>query len=568
MFYGNPSAPSVTAVAGTFFGPNSSTDSVATGGAGGVGNSQRGFRFSPNEDLLVTAFGKDEPTGTTRYVTLFNFVTQAIVTQQQVSGPAGQYSYQNLTNPIWITQGTQYLLELYQGSADGYYYGTSSQVGQHLTYYDMRYCNSCTQNTFPTNTLSNYQYGYPDLWYFTKRNVTPAPTYAMGTALTVNAGSGNVICQGSTVMIGGTATGGTPGYTYSWAPASSLNSSSISQPNASPTTTTTYTEYVTDLCGTSTSSTVTVTVNNLPNVTAGANPGTSICTGSSVTLNGGGAVSYNWSNSVTDNVAFTPSATTTYTVTGTDANGCSNTNTITVTVNPLPAVGGNASPSSTLCEGSMLTLSGTGASTYSWSGGVTDNVPFTALNSGTYTVTGTDANGCSNTGTVSITVNQLPVVAYVESQSNVCINWAPITLTPGSPANGTYSGTAVSGNTFDPATAGSGTFDVIYSFTDLNGCTNADTSQITVDLCTGIQLSSSQTGFEVFPNPFNNQLTIGVTSGSGEATLYNATGQEVMHLRLNEGKNTIDTKELSAGAYFVRVKTVKGTFDLQVIKSK
>ena len=44
----------------------------------------------------------------------------------------------------------------------------------------MRYCNSCTQNTFPTNVLSNYQYGYPDFLYYLKNSVTPAPSITFG----------------------------------------------------------------------------------------------------------------------------------------------------------------------------------------------------------------------------------------------------------------------------------------------------------------------------------------------------------------------------------------------------
>src|SRR6266496_3715299 len=184
MFYGNLSA-SVASTLATFNGPNSATDSVNITNAGGVNDSQRGFRFAPTEDILVTSFGKNEPNGTTRYVTLFDYNTQAIVQQTQVSGPIGIYSYAPLTNPVWLTQNTQYILELFQGSTDGYYYQTSSQIGQHLVYYDMRYCNGCTQNTFPTNVLTNYHYGLPDFWYYTKSNVAPAPTYTVGTSVQI-----------------------------------------------------------------------------------------------------------------------------------------------------------------------------------------------------------------------------------------------------------------------------------------------------------------------------------------------------------------------------------------------
>lgn len=177
MYFGVPSVSGVSSPSDGLNGPHSSTDSVASGSPGGATNSQRGFRFIPNVDLLITHFGKRDPNGTTRYVTLFDQTTQAVLRQKQVSGPSGQYNYDTLGAPIWLSAGSQYQIQLYQGAADGYYFGTSSQIGQHLTYGDMRYCNSCTQNTFPTSILTGYHYGYPDFWYFVPSNpVTPAPT--------------------------------------------------------------------------------------------------------------------------------------------------------------------------------------------------------------------------------------------------------------------------------------------------------------------------------------------------------------------------------------------------------
>ena len=177
MYYGNPGATPASTLS-IFSGPHSSIDSLMTGSINAVvSNSQRGFQFSVTEQLLVTHFGKREPTGTTRYVTLWNYNAQSIIMQAQVPGPAASYQYLVLPAPFILNPGTPYLLTLFQGVGDGYYYGTSSQVGQHLTYVNMKYCNSCTQNTFPTSTLNNYQYGYPDFLYYTKQTATPAPTF-------------------------------------------------------------------------------------------------------------------------------------------------------------------------------------------------------------------------------------------------------------------------------------------------------------------------------------------------------------------------------------------------------
>src|SRR5205814_2289561 len=118
---------------------------------------------------------------------------------------------------------------------------------------------------------------------------------------------------------------------------------------------------------------------------------------------------YTWDNGVTDAVPFNATATTTYMVTGTDVNGCMNTATTTVTVNPLPTVVAN-STATAVCTGSNVTLTGSGATSYTWDNSVTDGVPFAPGSTTMYTVTGTDANGCMNTDMITVTVNPLPVV--------------------------------------------------------------------------------------------------------------------------------------------------------------
>jgi hypothetical protein len=179
MFFGNPSAPAASTLT-IFNGPWSAIDSIPTANTGGSGGTQRGFRFTCNQDLLVPSFGKKEPTGTTRYITIFDYNTQAIVYQYQVSGPAAQFDYTALPQALWLNSGQQYVLEIFQATGDGYYFGVSSLVGAALTYGDMRYCNACTQNTFPTSILPGYQYGYPDFLYYLKNTVTPAPTATFG----------------------------------------------------------------------------------------------------------------------------------------------------------------------------------------------------------------------------------------------------------------------------------------------------------------------------------------------------------------------------------------------------
>ncbi|MBK8683863.1 MAG: hypothetical protein IPN26_02140 [Bacteroidetes bacterium] len=95
-------------------------------------------------------------------------------------------------------------------------------------------------------------------------------------------------------------------------------------------------------------------------------------------------------------MAFIPTTTTTFTVTGTDLNGCTNTSTRTIVVNPIPSVGSNASANA-VCSGGSVILTGTGAHSYTWSNGVSNGVAFIPTTTTTFTVTGTDLNGCTNT---------------------------------------------------------------------------------------------------------------------------------------------------------------------------
>lgn len=217
MYAGNPGASSASTLnvfAYTSATANSATNQVTGGSVGGSGNTQRGFRFASSQDLLVTALGKDEPNGTTRYVTLFNAGTQAKLAQAQVSGAAGTYSYASLAQPIWLTAGTQYIVELHQEAADGYYLGAAPQVNPLLTFYDMQYCNNCDQNAFPTNSVTGKHYGFPDFQFRTRQQVSPAPTYTLlpstTTAALTRIGA-DITTYGQSVTFTVTVSGVSPG---------------------------------------------------------------------------------------------------------------------------------------------------------------------------------------------------------------------------------------------------------------------------------------------------------------------------------------------------------------------
>ena len=129
-----------------------------------------------------------------------------------------------------------------------------------------------------------------------------------------------------------------------------------------------------------------------------------ICIGDSVTLFGSGATTYTWSNGVTNGLAFNPVETTSYSLIGSDSNGCQDTTSISISVFPLPDVTANSS-AAIVCLGQSVTLSGSGAASYSWSNSVVNAESFVPTMTTTYFLTGTDLNNCSNTDSIIITID-------------------------------------------------------------------------------------------------------------------------------------------------------------------
>ncbi len=178
------------------------------------------------------------------------------------------------------------------------------------------------------------------------------------------------------------------------------------------------------------SNTVNVSINQSPNIRITPSSA-QMCAGGSVSLTAGGGASYTWSTGQTAMIiTVSPSTTTSYTLTGADVNGCVNTSVQSIMVNALPIVSSTVSPSATVCSGAGVTLSGTGALSYSWTGGITDGVSFVPASTATYRVVGTDANGCMNKATQTITVNSSPLVSV--NSSTICAGQtATLTATGG-----------------------------------------------------------------------------------------------------------------------------------------
>ena len=220
-----------------------------------------------------------------------------------------------------------------------------------------------------------------------------------------------------------------------------------------------------------------------PPIVTATSSAASVCIGGSVTLTGGGASTYTWNNNVMDAISFVPTATTTYMVTGTDANGCVNTATVTVTVNPLPIVTATSSAAS-VCTGGSVTLTGGGASTYTWDNNVINAVSFIPTATITYMVTGTDVNGCANTATTTVTVNALPVVSL---GPNIIQCGGTAMLDAGNTGSIYLWSDLSTSQTLTVST--SGTYIVVV--TNVNGCMGSDSAVVTINSNPTVTASAS-----------------------------------------------------------------------------
>ena len=369
---------------------------------------------------------------------------------------------------------------------------------------------------------------------------------SVATAQTPTILGSTVLCQGQSTTL--TANGGV---SYLWNNGSTNNNISVSQNGV-------YTVTATNAEGCSATTSVTVTVNPLPNVSISGN--NSFCQGNSVALTASGASNYAWSNG-SSNATITVSNPGTYTLIGTDANNCSNTATKTVTVNPTynvpithsicqgesynfngqilttsgtytqnlstingcdsiiiltltvknlptPVILGNTA----LCQGQSTTLTANGGTSYIWSNGSTNN-NISVSQSGIYTVTAINAEGCSATANVTVTVNPLPNVNI--SGNNSFCQGDNVTLSA-SGAN-TYVWSNASTNA-SITVSGAGNYTV--TGTDANGCSNIATKTVSVNPTYNIPLTHSICQGESY-NFYGQNLT---TAGTYTHTLQTVNG--------------------------------------------
>ncbi|HXB10822.1 MAG TPA: PKD domain-containing protein, partial [Bacteroidia bacterium] len=259
--------------------------------------------------------------------------------------------------------------------------------------------------------------------------------------------------------------------------------------NATGLSASTYTVTITDANGCTL--TITATVTNAASETV------SICGNTAVSCNGGsnGTLSscvvggttpytYAWTPAGGTNALASNLTAGTYTITVHDANGCISTASATITQPPL-LVASTAAPVNVLCNGGSIgsdlasATGGTGAYSYSWAPGGQTNANATGLSAGTYTVTLTDANGC--TATAKTTITQPPVLSIAAAGFPVTCNGGSDGSSTAIPAGGTpayiYAWAPAGGTGAIASNLTAGTYTI--TVTDAHGCMHDTTVTVT-----------------------------------------------------------------------------------------
>ncbi len=311
------------------------------------------------------------------------------------------------------------------------------------------------------------------------------------------AASPTSICIGSSAVLTGTGAS-----TYTWFPPGTPGNNIT----VSPTTTTTYTVDGTGANGCPNSQTMVLSVLPLPTLAISAS-GTAVCIGNSGTLTVTGASNYTWlPGSQTGSVAvISPTSPTTYTVIG-DNGACTGTASVTIGINPLPTVTA-VSSASLVCGGVPVTFTATGASTYTWappniSGSVVVDSPTITT---VYTVTGEDANGCSNTANVSVSVNPAPIMNASANPTAICLGGSVALTGTGVVTSLTWTPTGGNVPSFTDTPTTTTTYTL--SGTDAIGCVGSATVQVVVA-----------------PIPTVNISPLGATVCAGSPATFTATG--------------------------------------------
>lgn len=228
---------------------------------------------------------------------------------------------------------------------------------------------------------------------------------------------------------------------------------------------------------------------------------------------------------------------------------CLNTTSVSLTPNVTPNGGNFSSP---FVTGSSFqpTLAGSGAHAVY------------------YTYTNTD--GCISYKALSVNVIDTTELVALFTLDDKCID-APAFSLDGYVTfiGGTYSGSGVANNIYNPSSAGLGASNLLYNYTDGNGCTSTFGFGWNVVNCVGLEKFESNQ-IQIFPNPTNASIAIRCTTADiHQVDIYDMTGRNCLHKQIAKGYGPpleFDVAELAKGVYEVKIFCPANTYSVKLIK--
>jgi hypothetical protein len=346
----------------------------------------------------------------------------------------------------------------------------------------------------------------------------------------VTLGADTTICSNQNVTLNaGTFT------SYAWSNSATTSTITVN-------TSGNYGVMVTDINGCTDTDTVAVIVNTIPAVSLGSD--TDICAGLNVTLTPGNTFSsYNWSTGETT-ASIVAATAGNYYVTVTDANNCQNTDTVAVTVNPLPIVALGSDV--TFCQNDSASLdAGAGFVSYNWSNSASSQT-INVFTAGNYFVIVTDNNGCTNSDSVSVTVNALPAIDLGTALS-FCMNDS-LVLDAGSGFTAYVWSDNSTAQTLTVNAAGT----YYASITDNNGCINSDTVSVSVNplpvVNLGADLSLCMNSSAVIDAGTGFSTYFWSDNSSGQTLTVTSAGTYSVQVTDNNGCEDTDTVSVTVNA--------------------
>lgn len=360
------------------------------------------------------------------------------------------------------------------------------------------------------------------------------------------------ICTGQPGTL--TASGAT---SYFWS--NGMTTNSIVE---SPSVTTNYTVTGGNAQGCYQSITTQIAVSSSPAITVNS---AAICPGNSATLVANGINTYTWSNGTnSSSIIVSPASNTLYTISGGLA-GCPGTASASapVLVNPNPtlSIAGNSS----VCLGSSLSQTVSGALTYTWSNNAnTAIISVTPSVTSIYSVTGTNSSGCTGSAFAGVAVVALPNLT-ITATPTVCAGSAATIAVSGASTYTWSSGATGAEMVVTPTIIS----NPVYSVTGLSSAGCSNTIQVTLHVSACLRLGSSESitaDLILFPNPAKEACTIRCPDAEKfRLRITDITGALVLENSSCLNDHPINIQFLKAGTYFVFIQNEHQAFTRKLI---